>query len=679
MRMLPLRLALQLSVATACLLSACGPQLAPLPPGRNPALLNAQAREPLSAIMGDAPNFAASSNGSLLGVVSGPHGRGAKPGALVELYFPDLGEDHLWDAYSGVHYNGQLLWLHQFRLEGQHVLPESDIVVSRFTSPDGRLQAETRDLVLKDQQALVRQLTLTNLSAEPIQDLRVFFYENLTINVFPTGDHCEYRPEAGALHHYENQIHFAVGLDQPPAQFQCGGIKNFLTRARDAMHDAEDGVLTGNAKASAYAGLGVNGALATAPLSLAPGQSLSERALIAAGTNPQEALQTLAQVRQRPWAELEQQNIAYWRQYLAASRTPANLSAEERAVYQRALIVMKQHSAPTGAHIAAPTSTSPPYRFSWPRDGSFIALAHLQTGHPAETRAFLDFMARAQKANGSWAINYHTNGQAFYDFGDRQNEHDQVGTIPWMMLEYARQTEDWTWLQQQWPVIQKACEYLLRYTHSETGLLGPTRDLWELSTTDTWTYSNAAGYAGFKAGAETARRVGDLAAAERYEQAAARLKAAIHQYLWHEQGGYYARGYNLDSRRRDPKVEAANLALVYPFGVFEAQDPRMQRMAERILTDLSSPQGGIRRYTDDRYYDGQPWPVTTEWLAIYYALSGQPEIARRLHATSTGYAVTTGSMQLGEQFDEQRGIWVSAVPLTWSGAKYILAALALSR
>lgn len=666
------------SLAAFCLLSACGPQINPALRGPVNTAFNAQAREPLSAIMGDAPNFAASSNGSLLAVVSGPHGRGATPGALVEMYYPDLGEDHLWDAYSGVHYNGRLWWLHQFKLESQEVLPGSDIVVSRFSSPDGRLLAETQDMVLKDQHVLVRQLTLSNRSAEPISDLRGFFYENMTINVFPTGDECAYLPEAGAIHHYENNVHFAVGLDQPPTQFQCGGIKNFITRARDAMHDAEDGQLNGNPRASAFAGLGVNGALSADFQPLGPGQSVSSLSYIAAGQSQQEAVASLQQVRQRPWSELVQQNRSHWQQYLGISQRPPGLSAEEQAVYDRALIVMKQHSAPTGAHIAAPTSTSPPYRFSWPRDGSFIALAHLLTGHAPETRAFLDFMARAQKPNGSWAINYHTNGQAFYDFGDRQNEHDQVGTIPWMMVEYARRSGDWPWLQQHWPTIQKACEYLLRYSDSQTGLLGPTRDLWELSTTDTWTYSNAAGYAGFKAGAEAARRVGDAASAARYEQAAERLKAGIHQYLWHEQGGYYARGYNLDSRRRDPKVEAANLALVYPFKVFEAQDPRMQQMARKILTDLSSPQGGIRRYTDDRYYDGQPWPVTTEWLAIYYALAGDTERARQLHAVSTRYALSTGSQQLGEQFDEQRGIWVSATPLTWSGAKYVLAALALN-
>lgn len=663
----------------ALVLAACSPfaqVAAPPPAAQNPAALTAQ-RETLSAIMGDAPNFAASSNGDFLSVVSGPDGRGAKAGALVEMYWPNLGEDHLWDAYSGVRYNGQFFWLHQFKLDKQWVEPDTDIVVSRFISPDGKLQAETRDLALRKAPVHVRNLTLTNRSAAPLDNVEVFFYEYLTANLLPQGDHLEYLPASGSLHHYDSNSHFAIGLDKAPAQYQCGGVQNYLTQATDARQDAQDGKLNKNAKVSAYIGLGVNGTLATAPSRLAPGQSLSERSFIAAGNSLASSQQALAQARQMPWEAMVQENISSWKTYLSQSRIPAGLSPEEQAVYRRALIVLQQNSAATGAHIAAPTSTSPPYRFSWPRDGSFIALTQLLTGHADETRKFLDFMARAQKSNGGWAINYRTNGQAWYDFGDRQNEHDQVGTLPWMMVEYAKQTGDWAWLQQQWPGIRKACEFLLRYQDFRTGLMGPTRDLWELSTADSWTYSNAAVYAGFKAGAEAARRANAAADAQRYDAAAERVKRGIHEHLWSEKDGMYVRGINIDTLKQDPKTEASNLGLVWPFGVFEAQDPRMIKMAEKIGSNLASPQGGIRRYTGDRYYDGQPWPVTTSWLAIYYARAGQPEKARRLQAINTGYAQTTGSLQLGEQYDERLKRWVSATPLTWSEAKYILTALAL--
>lgn len=674
-----------LAALAAALLAASCSSPAPFAASRGPApaepaLRNVTAqREAISAFVGDAPNFAASSNGDLLTVVSSPVGRGAKAGALVELYWPDMGEDHLWDAYSGVSYEGKFYWLHQFKLEGQSVEPDSDIVVSRFSSPDGRLSAELRDLVLRRSPVHARQLTLVNRSQTPIKDLSVTFYAYLTANLFPTGDRCEYLPDVGAIHHFENQAHFAWGFDGAPAQFQCGGVKNFITRAQDAMHDAEDGKLQGNSAANAYAGLGVNGSLATRPISLAPGERHQARSLIAAGPDSQAAVEALSAARGLSWDAMIAENLASWKAYLDKSKLPAGMSPQELAVYRRALIVMKQHSVRTGAHLAAPTSTSPPYRFSWPRDGSFIALAHLRSGHPEEARRFLDFMARNQKANGGWAVNYHTNGQVMYDFGDRNNEHDQVGIIPWMMLEYARASNDWTWLQGHWPGIQRAADFLIRFQDARTGLMGPTRDLWELSTSDSWAYSDAAAWAGLRAAAEAAQRFGDQVSQRRFEAAAAKLKQGIETYLWNEAGGYFARGYNLESRRRDDKVEAANLALAWPFKVLDANDPRMLRMADAIHKTLASPAGGIRRYTGDRYFDGQPWPVTTDWLAIYYSQIGRGADAGRLHAINTTYAHKTGSLQLGEQFDEAKNIWVSATPLTWSGAKYVLSALELKR
>ncbi|MFN8575521.1 MAG: hypothetical protein U0354_01565 [Candidatus Sericytochromatia bacterium] len=47
-------------------------------------------REIISAVLGDAPNFAQTSNGNFLSVVSRDYGRGSKAGALVEVYVPSL-------------------------------------------------------------------------------------------------------------------------------------------------------------------------------------------------------------------------------------------------------------------------------------------------------------------------------------------------------------------------------------------------------------------------------------------------------------------------------------------------------------------------------------------------------------------------------------------------------------
>lgn len=51
--------------------------------------------EPISAFLGNPPNFAQLGNGSAMSVVSRAEGRGSKAGALVELFYPQYAKDNL--------------------------------------------------------------------------------------------------------------------------------------------------------------------------------------------------------------------------------------------------------------------------------------------------------------------------------------------------------------------------------------------------------------------------------------------------------------------------------------------------------------------------------------------------------------------------------------------------------
>lgn len=153
------------------------------------------------------------------------------------------------------------------------------------------------------------------------------------------------------------------------------------------------------------------------------------------------------------------------------------------------------------------------------------------------------------------------------------------------------------------------------------------------------------------------------------------LQKSIVENLWDEQLQYFVRGINPNNKSKDTLVESANLGLSYPFDVLSYKDPKMVKTADKIYQSLRSPQNGIKRYTNDKYYDGNPWPATTDWLAIYYAKSGDKQRAVQLHNSITNYAYKTDSLMLGEQFDEKRNLWVSAFPLTWSASKYVLATL----
>ncbi len=637
--------------------------------------VTASGRDLISSVLGDAPNFAQTANGNFSAVISRNYGRGAKVGAIIEFLYPLYARDHLWDAYNGVYYNGKLYWFHDLELVKQSVTEDSGIIVSEFRTWDRNLNFKTQDVALHDNDTLVRHLEITNKSGKEINNFELFFYEFFTVNYIGSGDQLAYDKKNGVLNHTGKDVSFTIGSDILPEQWQCGGVQNILTKAYDARKDAEDGDLGKNSTVVAGIGLGANGNIGHHIDSLKAGEKFSINYFISAGRNINESNKSFNQAKLKSWENVETQDLSYWKNWLAKSVKPKTEDPKTNKVYRRALITMKQDTANNGAIIASPTLLTPVYSFTWPRDGAITAMAYLEAGYPEEAKKFFNFISTQQKENGGWAVNYFMDGsRPLWDFGDRKNEHDQIGTIPWAILEYYKHTKDISWLKGKWPVVKKACNFLIDF-NSEKDLMTSCRDLWELSTDKSWTFTNAAAYAGLKAGAEIAALTGDKNSEFKFNAVATRMKEAIYNNLWSESGQYYIRGINIQNGQQDMKVEAANLGLSYPFSVFDYKDPRMLKTAEKIYSTLSSEQSGIKRYTDDRYYDGNPWPATTDWLAIYYAKAGNKTRALQLHNTVTNYAFKTGSLMLGEQFDEEKDLWVSAFPLTWSASKYVLGTL----
>ena len=626
--------------------------------------------DPTSTVMGDCPNFAQASNGNMMTVVSREEGRGAKAGALIELYYPTYAHDHLWDAYVGVEVGGKPRWAHDMQLEGQAIAPDTGRITSRFGTADVGLVLE--DVVDPDHDVHVRHVTVTNRGAAPLHAAKLDAYAFFTINELPGGDRLRYDAASHALVQSEGNVAIAMAADVAPDGWHCGLANLPAGPARDAREAAEHGQWDGRA-AAGPAATGVNGALRLPLPELAPGASATVTLSFAAAANEPTALLTARNGLASGWAAVAGRDASRWAAWLGGSLMPTGLDDRARAVYRRALIAIEQHCASNGAIVAAATNLSPLYRFVWPRDGVLTSLALTHAGHPERARAFLAFAEKLQRPDGGFAVNYLPDGsRALWEFGVRGDEHDQAGLFAWGVGQLA---DDTAFAAARWPAVRRACEFLLAQQRAD-GLLGPCRDLWELDTDESWTFSNGAAWAGLRAGATLATRQGDNAAAARFTAGATRLEAAIAKELVVD--GRYARGTK--AGRPDPALEVANLALGHPwFGLVPDTDPRLATLGRDILARLATPDGGVRRHEGDHYYGGQPWPVTTGWLALHEAAAGDRAAARARLETLTRYAGATGSLMLGEQFDEGRQHWVSAFPLTWSEATYVDAALALGK
>ncbi|MBM3270390.1 MAG: hypothetical protein FJZ01_22370, partial [Candidatus Sericytochromatia bacterium] len=445
-----------------------------------------------------------------------------------------------------------------------------------------------------------------------------------------------------------------------------------LGAREDAASDARDGALRNNSQAGG-SWPGVSGALQVALPDLPPGQAAAADFFVAMGGAEERALSALQSARARGFAEHARADAARWRDWLGTAALP-DMPARDGAVYRRALIVLRQLLADSGAFMASPAALSPAYKYTWLQDSTYVARALLAVGHADEARQILSFLARVQKPDGDWWVTYNGDGTPF-----KLWEHGTEfmgGHVVAAAGQYVAATGDLAWARQHWEPLARACEFMTRQI-APSGLLRECRDLWETYTDQSWTYTNASFHGGLAAGADLADRLGKPDLARAWRDGAARIRSALLEHALRD--GAFTKGVRLRDLRADTVVDANVLGLFYPFGVLPPSDARAGRTVEAVETRLAVPGGGIKRWEGDLWYDAQGWPELTDWAAIVRARRGERAAALAHHALNTDRAWTTGSLQLGEVFDGRTRRWSSAFPLGWAEAKYVLASLELYR
>jgi GH15 family glucan-1,4-alpha-glucosidase len=136
-----------------------------------------------------------------------------------------------------------------------------------------------------------------------------------------------------------------------------------------------------------------------------------------------------------PRAEAQEQfsaTVAYWRRWLSSSRYRGRW---REMVHRSALTLKLLTYAPTGAIVAAPTTSLPEqlggernwdYRYVWVRDAAFCVYALLRLGFTEEASAFMTFVTRHVspgdgRASGPLQVMYGIDGRT--DLSERELGH----------------------------------------------------------------------------------------------------------------------------------------------------------------------------------------------------------------------------------------------------------------
>jgi GH15 family glucan-1,4-alpha-glucosidase len=355
-----------------------------------------------------------------------------------------------------------------------------------------------------------------------------------------------------------------------------------------------------------------------------------------------------------------------------------------QAIAMASIRLIGENQDPGGAYLASPNF--PVYRFSWLRDGAFIADAMSRAGEVDSAEAFFGWCAKV-----------------VCDRGDRIEsliERSAAGAaIPATDFLHTRFTlageesgEEWTdfqldgygaWL---WALDAHGRRHSRAITPFLDGAAlsaryvaafwdHPSYDWWEEHLYERHTSTLAALYAGLAAAASW-----DGVAQQEHAKfgaTAGQIRATVRGDA--ERLGHLPKWLGGDD------VDGSLLAAGVPFGLVSPDDPLMTATVSAIEAALVVD-GGVYRYLEDTYYGGGQWLLLAGFLGLHYAAVGRTEEAWTELRWIVGQATPEG--QLPEQVlhrvlaPASVGVWLDrwgpiATPLLWSHAMFLTLALEL--
>lgn len=412
-----------------------------------------------------------------------------------------------------------------------------------------------------------------------------------------------------------------------------------------------------------------------------------------------------------------------WLISVRKNRKTSDLPEPVRSLYDRSLLTLRQMQDPTGGIIAAPEfqfefTACGGYGYCWGRDAGFISLAMDTAGMYEESEHFYTYMAKCQAEDGSFLHRHDMHGNLGPSWGLLQP--DETGSVLfglWQHVKLSGRTEAASRLQS---MVERAAHWLAACRFEDTEWICDGFDLWE-EREGVHLYSVAAAVAGLRAAADLAEKMNWPVPAT-WRNRADTLSRLIEENLMSSANSgkaSFARTLFLKNptaqptlsdstastiKSRNPELiqsptAAQKAAGLLPLrwssdyvvdvsllGVVEPFASVSKKYAEEMLPQLCRTirktlwrkgVGGIGRYEGDHYRDGQPWILTTLWLALAAARCGEHSIVRECCEWVLKHTPREG--QLPEQIDPVSGEPSWVMPLTWSHAMFVLACCQLPK
>ena len=426
-----------------------------------------------------------------------------------------------------------------------------------------------------------------------------------------------------------------------------------------------------------------------------------ERLVFAIGMAPtaQEA-RMLAEchVQQYDFEEALMQTLYCWRTWAVRS-TYRGAFAE---FVQRSALVLKMMTyAPTGAIVAAPTTSLPEepgmvrnwdYRYTWLRDATFTLYAFGALGYTEESHAFTHWLRRLPVTSGDdLQIMYGIRGERDLDerelphlSGYRDSRPVRIGNGAANQKQldiYGEVLDCIHFFRRQggfersgeeldghlWEMMRSLAEYVC--THWQE----PDSGIWEVRGGPRhFLYSKVMCWVALDRAIRAAQQLRLEADLPRWCFIREQIRAEVLERGYNTTLGAFTQSYD------DTALDAANLLLPL-VGFISPDDPRMRSTVERIIKHLTDEQGFVYRYNTCDGLAGSEgtFTICSFWLVDNLAMQG-----RVIEASSLFERLLTYGGRLGlfsEEIDTREKVALGNYPQAFSHIALINSALNLQK
>lgn len=576
---------------------------------------------------------------------------------------------------------------------------QKDTMASDIKATNASLGIELQltDVVYNEDNIFIREVTAKNLF-DRNRKVKIFFNQQFNIAQSHIGDTAYYDPREKVIIHYKGRRVFLVNTLVDNESFIDYSVGLLRIEGKDGTYkDAEDGKLSKNPIENGQ----VDSVLAV-EVDIAPKKDKTFYYWICAAKSIAKSRKLNEFVIKRHPSAIIKSTSDYWRAWVKNQNFSFyGLGPQMIDLFNKSLINIRTHVSYNGAIIASGDSDlfqfgRDTYSYVWPRDAAFVAIALEKAGDFNASRRFFKFCNDIITDDGYFMHKYRPDkslGSSWHPWvrdGRKQLpiQEDQTALVIYALWQHYTLSKDLEFVEEIYnSLIKKAAEFMVSYRDEKTGLPRPSYDLWE-QIYGVSTFTAATVYGALNAAARFANLLGKTNSEKKYLEAAVGIKNAIMKYLYDEKEGIFYKQIRKEAGGPvvDRTLDMSSVYGIYKFEVLPINDLRLKRAVEKTIKrlEVKTPIGGIARYEGDPYHHrggdipGNPWVITAMWLAQYYIALAKKESdmgpVRRWISWTVKAATASGV--LPEQLDPYTAEHLSAAPLVWSHAEFVITIIA---